>query len=176
MSKRQKHAQRARSEPGRPAKRWWHRRRRLLVPTFAGALLTAALSWVLSTSTSAAGATPITVYKNPSCTCCGRWVEHLKENGFAVEVRNARDLARVRQEQGVPGELASCHTSVAAGYALEGHVPADLVRTLLADRPPVAGLAVPGMPSAAPGMGVTGPRYDVLAFVPDGGTTVFARR
>lgn len=103
-------------------------------------------------------------------------MEHLKENGFAVEVRNARDLARVRQEQGVPGELASCHTSVAAGYALEGHVPADLVRTLLADRPPVAGLAVPGMPSAAPGMGVTGPRYDVLAFVPDGGTTVFARR
>ena len=176
MSKRQQRARRARPRPATQPKPWSRRLRRLVLPSIVGALLTGASVWVLSTPAPASAAVPITVYKNPSCTCCGKWVEHLKGNGFSVEVRNARDLARVRQEQGVPAQLASCHTSVAAGYAIEGHVPADLIRTLLAERPPVSGLAVPGMPGAAPGMGETGPRYDVLAFVPDGGTKVFARR
>ena len=175
MSTRHQRARRARPQPTRPAKPWWRRRWRLMVPAFAVTLLIGASVWIFSPTASAAG-TPITVYKSPSCTCCAKWVDHLRENGFAVDVRNARDLARIRQEQGVPAQLASCHTSVAAGYAVEGHVPADLIRTLLEDRPPVSGLAVPGMPSAAPGMGETGPRYDVLAFAPDGSMKVFARR
>ena len=39
------------------------------------------------------------------------------------------------------------------GYAIEGHVPAEAIRQLLTDRPDAAGLALPGMPGDAPGMG-----------------------
>ena len=35
----------------------------------------------------------------------------------------------IEQTMGVPSELASCHTSAVDGYAIEGHVPADVVRS-----------------------------------------------
>lgn len=38
----------------------------------------------------ALGANPsaadITVYKTKTCGCCGKWVEHLRANGFKVTV------------------------------------------------------------------------------------------
>jgi len=39
------------------------------------------------------------------------------------------------------------------GYVIEGHVPAGAILQLLATRPDAIGLALPGMPSDAPGMG-----------------------
>ena len=77
---------------------------------------------------------------------------------------------------GVPLALASCHTAEVGGYAIEGHVPADDVRRLLAERPTGArGLAVPGMVPGSPGM--DGPRtaYTTLLFDARGGTRPFAR-
>ena len=61
---------------------------------------------------------------------------------------------------------------------IEGHVPADLIDRLLRERPPVVGLAVPGMPAGSPGMDTSGPpeRYQVLTFDRSGRTTVFASR
>ena len=29
----------------------------------------------------------VTVFKTPTCGCCGKWVEHLKANGFTVKVQ-----------------------------------------------------------------------------------------
>jgi hypothetical protein len=106
-------------------------------------------------------------------------VGHLREHGFPVEERSAPDLGAVRRQHGVPPDLQSCHTALVAGYVVEGHVPADLIDRLLGERPPVAGLAVPGMPVGAPGMEVPGQkpeRYQVYAFTRDGRTRVYAVR
>jgi hypothetical protein len=123
-------------------------------------------------------ATPITVYKTPTCGCCKDWVAHLSKNGFAPTVHDMDDLSSIKSSLGVPRELASCHTAVAGRYVVEGHVPADLIKRVIASRPPnIVGLAVPGMVAGSPGM-ETGSKqpYDVIAFTKDGKTSVFARR
>jgi hypothetical protein len=77
----------------------------------------------------------------------------------------------------VPDKLRSCHTGLVNGYVIEGHVPADLIRRLLDEKPPVLGLAVPGMPIGSPGMEGGHPeRYEVFTFDKHGKTTVYARR
>ena len=124
-----------------------------------------------------AGGPVVAVYKSPSCGCCRSWVEHLRAHGFRVETHDVADVQPVKARHGVPAALASCHTALVGGYAVEGHVPADVVRRLLRERPRVAGVAVPGMPMGSPGM--EGPRrdaYDVLTFDPAGKTAVYARR
>jgi len=87
------------------------------------------------------------------------------------------DVAPIKRELGVPGRMQSCHTAKVGDYFVEGHVPADLVKRLLADRPDIKGLAVPGMPMGSPGM--EGPRkdpYDVIAIGKDGRARIYARR
>lgn len=121
---------------------------------------------------------PITVYKSASCGCCRKWVDHIKAAGFAVTARDTEDIDQVKRMMGVPAALASCHTGLVAGYVVEGHVPADLVRKLVLEKPKgVKGLAVPGMPQGSPGM-ETGVKdaYDVVAFDRSGTTRVYARR
>ncbi len=129
---------------------------------------------VLVTAQSAAPT--IVVYKTPTCGCCTKWVEHLQANGFTVMAQNRDDLAPIRAQHGVPQRLLSCHTALVGSYIVEGHVPADDVKKLLAEKPAVKGIAVPGMPLGSPGMEHPTPqRYDTLAFTADGQTTVFAR-
>lgn len=119
----------------------------------------------------------VTLYKNPTCACCGDWGDHMRANGFRVDVREGEDLAAAKKDLNVPFTLASCHTAEVDGYALEGHVPADMVSRLLEERPDVAGLAVPGMPLGVPGMPGEGlGSYDVLAFDDDGATQVYASK
>lgn len=127
-----------------------------------------------------AGDAPVvTVYKNPTCACCGEWADYLTENGFRVEMREGADLSAVKRQHGVTMDLASCHTAEVAGYVLEGHVPADLIRQLLAEQPAIRGLAVPGMPAGVPGMPAAGPNrapYEVFAIERDGESRVYATR
>lgn len=124
-----------------------------------------------------ADATTIQVYKTPTCGCCTKWIDHLREAGFAVEATDLADLSRLKAENGVAHGLSSCHTALIEGYVLEGHVPASDIERLLAERPAITGLAVPGMPMGSPGMEHPDPQrheaYDVLAFGPEG-TRVFA--
>lgn len=122
-------------------------------------------------------AAEIVVYKSPTCGCCKDWVTHMEENGFSVKVHNQLDLSDIKKEYGVPPRMQSCHTAKINGYVIEGHVPADLVRKLLDEKPKVIGLAVPGMPMGSPGM--EGPRkdpYDVVTFDEQGQTTIYASR
>jgi len=123
-------------------------------------------------------ATPILVYASPSCGCCDAWIKHLEANGFLVKKESVSDVTPIKQKYGVPKHLWSCHTAIVNGYVFEGHVPADLIRKVLADRPAFAGLAVPGMPNGAPGMeGATKDRYDVISFARSTGETkVYAVR
>jgi len=95
----------------------------------------------------------ITVYKSPSCGCCVKWVEYLQKEGFEVKIVNRDDLTSIKQREGVPAAMSSCHTALVDGYVIEGHVPAQAIRKLLKERPDTRGLAVPGMPANSPGMG-----------------------
>ncbi|HYW07647.1 MAG TPA: DUF411 domain-containing protein [Longimicrobium sp.] len=114
------------------------------------------------------------VYKTPSCGCCAKWVEHLEGNGFKVEVHDIDEVEPVKVALGVPGQLASCHTSKVGDYVFEGHVPAETIQRVLREKPAAAGFAVPGMPMGSPGMeGPTTDRYDVVAFNTDGTTRVY---
>jgi hypothetical protein len=110
----------------------------------------------------------VTVWRDPTCGCCGGWVAHLRAEGFAVDDRVIQALGLVRQRLGTPADLLSCHAGQADGFALEGHVPAAAIRRLLAERPAgVRGLAAPEMPVGSPGMEVPGQAaetYDVVAF------------
>jgi hypothetical protein len=125
-----------------------------------------------------AGETPITVYKSSTCGCCVKWVDYLRANRFDPTVHDRDDMETLKDELGVPQEVRSCHTAEVAGYLIEGHVPASDIRRLLAERPKLAGLAVPGMPSSTPGMvepGAPTGGYDVMAFGKKGPATLFAR-
>lgn len=121
---------------------------------------------------SRADAATIQVYKTPTCGCCNAWIDHLRAAGFRVESTDLPDLAALKAMNGVPARLASCHTALVEGYVIEGHVPASDVARLLAERPEVSGLAVPGMPLGSPGMEHPDPSrheaYDVLSFGPEG--------
>ena len=117
----------------------------------------------------------VLVYKTPTCGCCNGWVDHMKAAGFVVDARNTTDLMTVKRDGGVPPQMSSCHTAIIDGYVVEGHVPAEQVKQLLAERPAVAGIAVPGMPIGSPGMeGPNARPYQVLSFSHAGEASVFA--
>lgn len=115
----------------------------------------------------------LVVYKNPSCGCCRGWIQHMQGAGFRVHVENVTDLTSVKQQAGVPANLASCHTAHLGKYFVEGHVPAEDVRRLLAEQPAGRGLVAPGMPLGSPGMPGPAASYDVLLVRLDGSTTIF---
>lgn len=117
----------------------------------------------------------VIVHKDPNCGCCGGWVKHLMDEGFAVKVYETSQLQAVRKRLGVPGDLAACHTAEIGGYVVEGHVPAAAVRRLLNERPEAVGLAVPGMPVGSPGMEGGKPvAYEVVLFGASG-SRIFMR-
>ncbi|HEX6627941.1 MAG TPA: DUF411 domain-containing protein [Gemmatimonadaceae bacterium] len=143
---------------------------------FAVAVCAAALSVVTAAAPTVAPKKPtITVYKDPSCGCCKNWIEHLIKHGYRVDAKDSPDMAQIKNTLGVPGDLKSCHTAVVDGYLIEGHVPAADIDRLLATKPKIKGLAVPGMPMGSPGMeGPTKQHYQVLAFDRTGKARVFA--
>ena len=103
------------------------------------------------------------------------WVAHLEEHGFTVKSTDVPNINRVKEMVGVPERVTACHTAIVDGYVVEGYVPAEDIRRLLANRPPLKGIAVPGMPLGSPGMEGPNPQpYDVIAFDEDGELTRFS--
>ena len=117
----------------------------------------------------------MTVYRSPTCGCCGKWLEHMKKHGFTVRDIKSNDMDRIKKDLGVPENLQSCHTAVVGGYAIEGHVPAADVHKLLQTKPKAAGLAVPAMPAGTPGMEMGGKKdpFAVLLFDKKGNAGTF---
>jgi hypothetical protein len=119
----------------------------------------------------------LVVYKSESCGCCGDWVTHMERAGFKTEVHNVDNLNAIKTEVGLPPMMGSCHTARVGKYFVEGHVPAEDVKRLLAEQPDAKGLAVPRMPIGSPGMesptGEVEP-YDVLLIANDGSASVYA--
>ena len=96
--------------------------------------------------------TEMTVYRDPSCSCCGGWMERLADAGFQINEISTPDVGAIKQQYRVPENLTSCHTALVDGYVLEGHVPIADIQRLLTERPQIAGITVPGMPIGTPGM------------------------
>lgn len=142
-------------------------------------LVAIAVVMSLTTATSAAPASvplEITVYRDPFCTCCGGWIDYLTNQGFQPTSVKTSEMETLKQQYGVPNDLASCHTAVINGYVIEGHVPADEIKRLLAEKPnDVAGISVPGMPIGTPGMesGDVLEPFTVFSFDKQGNTQVF---
>ena len=140
---------------------------------------TAARTGSTKTSQRAGASLPrMVVHKSASCGCCGSWVEHMRSAGFQVEVRESENINPIKERVGVPLGKGSCHTAEVGGYFVEGHVPAQDIKRLLAQKPDAKGLVLPGMPAGSPGMetpdGTTQP-YTVDLVRRDGSTTAFAR-
>ena len=74
------------------------------MPSLAGASTTGCPS--------AAEAETIHVYKTPTCGCCTKWIDHLREAGFEVEATDMPDLDSLKAMNGVSKDLASCHTAL----------------------------------------------------------------
>jgi len=146
-------------------------KRRTVLTSFAAAVATLTLPVAAKEALP-----PVQVFKNPSCGCCGAWVDHMKAAGFAVNVTEVDDTSVARRKYGLPDRFGSCHTAVVAGYVVEGHVPAKDVKKLLAMKPVAIGLAVPGMPVGSPGMemGSRKDPYQVLLVAKDGRERVFS--
>ena len=119
------------------------------------------------------------MWRDPGCGCCLEWAKRIEAAfGRKLPVVNTPNMAAVKKAQGVPAALHSCHTAIIQGVVVEGHVPPEDIKRLIASRRrDVKGLAVPGMPAGSPGMDVGHShrqRYQVFAFDGAGRRSVFA--
>ncbi|WP_018237059.1 DUF411 domain-containing protein [Ensifer sp. BR816] len=146
-------------------------RRDFLAGALAGAFLV-----LLRSPDALATAGRMVIYKDPLCGCCESWAAAMRAAGFAVEVHHESDMTAIKRRFAVPADMEACHTAVLDGYLLEGHVPLEAIRKLIAERPDIVGLAVPGMPAGSLGMG-DDPQaaYEVYALsrIPGAAPTVF---
>jgi hypothetical protein len=115
------------------------------------ALLLSAVPLTIAGSVSAA---PVAVmlYKNPECGCCDGYADYLRHNGFMVTAKATNDLAEISRKAGIPSDLQGCHTAFIGDYVVDGHVPVEAIGKLLAERPAIKGITLPGMPAGSPGM------------------------
>jgi len=146
---------------------------------FGAAVLATTLTAVAIVSAQRSAPATMEVYKSPTCGCCSKWVEHVKQAGFAAKVTDLDDQAldALKAKHGIPRTAQSCHTALIGGYVIEGHVPAAEVQRLLKEKPAVVGIAVGGMPTGSPGMEVAGvaPRtYNVVTFDKQGAVRVYS--
>ena len=71
------------------------------------------------------------VWKSPTCGCCNEWISYMQKNGFEVKVNETGNYD-AHKRFNIKYEHASCHTAVIDGYVIEGHVPAEDIKRLLA--------------------------------------------
>jgi len=142
-------------------------RRLMLAMTFAAV--------ATRVSAQSEGGIPAKLYKTPDCGCCDGYARYLRRNGFAVESVASHDLPLIKKQYRVPEKLEGCHTTVVGEYVIEGHVPIEPVKKLLAERPSIRGISLPGMPEGSPGM--TGRKTEpfVIYVIDDSGNEVYAR-
>src|SRR5579863_2091286 len=94
----------------------------------------------------------VTLYKEPQCGCCESYADYLQKHGFTVSVVPTHDLPLLDEKYGIPSQLSPCHISLIGGYVVGGHVPIEIVNRLLAEKPAITGITLPGMPLGSPGM------------------------
>ncbi len=132
---------------------------------------------LLNQSTGVVETTPanitITMYYSPSCRCCEKYRRYLESSGVRVEAIKSEGVLELKKEKGIPRKLWSCHTMVLENYFIEGHVPLGAILKLLEEKPKIDGIALPGMPSGAPGIGGSGGKTFKIYAVSDGNIVLF---
>jgi len=121
------------------------------------------------------GETKIIVYKSQSCGCCGGYVSTLQSKKFDVEVVTTQDLDSIKSNFNIPTNMRSCHTTEVGDYFVEGHVPIEAVRKLIAEQPDIDGIALPNMPAGSPGMPGTKNGDFVIYSIKDGQSLEYMR-
>ena len=125
---------------------------------------------------STSNAQKVVVYKSPTCGCCEKWIEHMEEAGYEIEIHDTNDMQPIKMQHGIVRQAQSCHTAIVDGYVIEGHVPARFIAQMLEEKPDIKGLAVPGMPQGSPGMEGPNPvDYNVIALGDSGKASIYAR-
>lgn len=151
------------------------RSRRFAVAGLAFAALVAGVGvWGLVVRPGEASGVQVVMYRSPGCACCEGWARHMEAAGFRVETVATDGIQEVKAERGVPRGLASCHTAVVHGHAIEGHVPAQAVGWMLEDPDGPHGIAVGGMPGGSPGMSGVPEPFDVVTFEAGRAGSVYA--
>ena len=118
-----------------------------------GAVLVGGASGVISFRASAEPSRrDVTLYKNPQCGCCEGYADYLRDNGFNVKAISTNDLTVMGQKYGIPDDQQPCHISLIGGYIVGGHIPMEVIDRLLAEKPKIVGVTLPGMPEGTPGM------------------------
>ena len=117
-----------------------------------------------------------TIFKDSSCGCCDVYSQYMGKKGYGVEAITTQNMDAIKTKYNIPYSMQSCHTVVIGDYFVEGHMPIEAIEKLMAEKPDIAGIALPGMPSGAPGM--TGSKlsdFIVYAVHKDGTTSEFMR-
>ena len=116
----------------------------------------------------------VMLYKNPECGCCDGYADYLRHHGFTVMAKPTPDSSDISRKAGIPPELQGCHTAFIENYVVDGHVPVEAIRKLLAERPTIKGITLPGMPEGSPGMsGKRAGPFTIYAIGQDGDATVY---
>jgi hypothetical protein len=113
---------------------------------------------------------PMVMYTPNVCLACVDYADYLRKNGFAVTVKPTDDMAAVKRRLKVPKHLQAEPSATLGNYFIEGHVPAEDIKELLAENRKARGLAVPGLPLGAPGREFSSPTCDTACTVLDGDT------
>jgi hypothetical protein len=117
---------------------------------------------------------PVTLYKNPECGCCEGYVDYLRHHGFEVTSKPTNDLSEINRKAGIPPDLQGCHTAFIGDYVVDGQVPVEAINKLLAERPAIKGITLPGMPEESPGTcGKKTKPFTVYAIGQDGISSVY---
>lgn len=115
-----------------------------------------------------------TVYKSPNCGCCDNYIGYLRRNGLEVDKISTDDMEKIKEQHEIPHDMKSCHTMIIGDYVIEGHIPLEVVAKLIKEKPNIAGIAMPGMPSGSPGMmGGKMSVFTIHSLMHDGGVSVF---
>ncbi len=119
------------------------------------------------------------VWKSPTCGCCKAWVDYMHAKGFTLSVKDTSTatINQIKSSAGIAQKFAGCHSAQIGGYMIEGHVPAEDIARLIAEKPDAIGLSVPGMPVGSPGMETDGTvePFEVHLMKKDGSSEVFSR-
>ncbi|WP_435157399.1 DUF411 domain-containing protein [Haladaptatus sp. DFWS20] len=85
---------------------------------------------------------------------CGQYASYLQEFlDTTLRVTEIEDVTTLKRRHGIPAERQSCYTLVLDKYVVEGHVPAEVIATMLNEELAIDGIALPRMPSGSPGIG-----------------------
>lgn len=122
------------------------------------------------------GGVQVIVFKSPTCGCCAVYAKYLGQKDYDVQVKDVPDPSAEMKKKGFPDSMLSCHTSIIGDYVVEGHVPVEAIEKLLAEKPAIKGIAMPGMPSGSPGMpGSKNGPFIIYKITDDGSVEEFMR-